>query len=54
MIVTQQAAVHLGNDYLENVHATKNQPLRTVKQLFDVTSKLVREQTEIQGISLID
>ena len=25
-----------------------------MKQLFDVTSKLVREQTEIQGISLID
>ena len=23
MIVTQQAAVHLGNDYLENLHSTK-------------------------------
>ena len=54
MIVTQQAAVHLGNDYLENLHSIKNQPQRTVKQLIAVTSKLVREQTEIQGISLID
>ena len=44
MIVTQQAAVHLGNDYLESVHSTKNQPQRTVKQLFDVTRKLVRDQ----------
>ena len=32
----------------------QHQPQRTVKQLFDVTSKLVREETEIQGISLID
>ena len=40
MIVTQQAAVHLGNDYMDNLHATKNQPQRTMKQLFDVTSNL--------------
>ena len=32
----------------------KNQPPRTVKHMFDVSSKLVREQTEIPGISLID
>ena len=49
MIVTQHAAGHLGNDNVDNLHETK-----TVKQLFDVTSELVREQTEIQGISLID
>ena len=54
MTVTQQAAVHLGNDFLENLHSTTNLPQRTVKQLFDVTSKLVREQTEIQGTSLVD
>ena len=54
MIVTQQAAVHLGNDFLENLHSTTNLPQRPVKQLFDVTSKLVREQTEIQGTSLVD
>ena len=54
MIVTQQAAVHLGNDCWDIFHPTQNQPPRTVKQLFDEISKLVREQTEIQGISLID
>ena len=32
----------------------KNQPQRTVKQLFDVTRKLVKDQNEIQGISMID
>ena len=54
MIVTQQAAVHLGNDCLKNLHSTKNQPQRKVKQLFDVTRKLVRDQKEIQGISMIN
>ena len=34
MLVTQQAAVQLGNDYLENLHSTINQPRRTMKQLF--------------------
>ena len=38
MILTKQTAVHLGDDYLDNLHATKNQPHRTVKQLFFVTS----------------
>ena len=54
MLVTQQAAVHLGNDCLENLHSAKNQPQRTVKQLFTVTKKLVSEQKEVHGISLVD
>ena len=54
MTVTLQAAVHLGNDYSENLHSTENQPQRTVKPLFDVTKKLVRDQKEIQGISVVD
>ena len=53
-IVTQQAAVHLGIDYLDDTHSTQNQSHRTVKQLFVVTTKLVKEQKEIQGVSLID
>ena len=54
MLVTQQPAVHLGNNYLDKLHTTRNQSQRTMKQLFDVTRKLVSEQTEIQGISLMD
>ena len=51
---TQQAAVHHGNDYLENVHSTKNLPQRTVKQMFDVTRKLGKDQKGIQVISVIN
>ena len=39
---------------LEKWQSTKNQLQRTVKQLFDVTRKLIKEQKEIQGISMID
>ena len=55
LIVTQQAAVHLGNDYVDNLHATRIfSHKEQLKQFSDVTSKLVGEQTEIQGISLIE
>ena len=54
MMVTQQAAVHLGNDNLENPHSTKNRWQRTVKQVFDVTKNLIWDQKEISGIPVID
>ena len=44
MSVTLNAAVHLGKDYLENLHSAKNQPQQTVKRLFDVTNKLITDQ----------
>ena len=54
MTATLDTAVHLGKDYLENLHFTKNQPQRTIRQLFDVTKKWITDQTEIQGSSKID
>ena len=42
-----------GKDYLENLHSTKNQTQRTIRQLFDLSQKLITDQTEIQGISKI-
>ena len=53
MTVTLHAAVHLGNDHVENLHCTKNQPKRTLKQVFNVKRKLIKDQNEIQGISVI-
>ena len=53
MSVTLQAAVHLGKDYSEKLHSIKNQPKRTLKQLFNETEKLIRDQTEISGIPVI-
>ena len=52
--VTLQAAVHLGRDHMENLRFTKNQPLKSVKQLFLVTEKLIEDQTEINNLTTID
>ena len=53
MSVTLQAAVHLGKDS-ENLHSIKNQPKRTLKQLFQEIGKLIRDQKEISGIIVIN
>ena len=51
---TLQAAVHLGQDYTENLQSTKNQPLKSGRQLFRTTEKLIKDQAEITGLSKID
>ena len=54
MSVTFQAAVHLGQDYYQNLRSIRNQPLKSVKQLFRPTEKLIKDQVEITGLSTID
>ena len=54
MSVTLQAAVHHGKDYSENLPSTRNQPMKSLKQLFRVTGKLIRDQTEIESIPVVD
>ena len=54
MNVTLQAAVHLGRDYMENLRFTKNQLLKSVKLLFQVTEKLIMVQTGIGGLTTVD
>ena len=52
--VTLQAAVHLGQDYLQNLRSVKNQSSKSVEQLFRTTEKLIKDQTEFAGLSRID
>ena len=54
MNVTLQAPVHLGRDYMENLRFTKNQFLKSVTWLVQVTEKLIEDQTEISGLTTID
>ena len=54
MNATLQTAVHLGRDYVENLRFTKNQILKSVKQLFQVTEKLIEDQKEINNLTTID
>ena len=52
--VTLQAAVHFGQDHSQNLRCIKNRPLKSVKQLFRTTEKLIKYQVEITGLSTID
>ena len=54
MSVTLQTAVHLGKDYTESLRSTRNEPKKALRQLFQVTQKLVTDQNEITGITTID
>ena len=52
MSATMKAAVHLGQDNLENLRTTKNTDFEQVKTLFDISQRLILEQkSEIFGIS---
>ena len=52
--VTLQAAVHLGKDYTENLRSTKNQPKKSLRQLFQVTERLITDQTKNTGLTTND
>ena len=54
MSVTLQAAVHLGQDYTGHLRSIKNQPFKSVRQLFQTTERLITDQMEITGLSTID
>ena len=53
MSATMDAAVHLFQNYLENLHSTRNTKENKLKQLFDVSKKLISNPEEISGISTI-
>ena len=44
--VTLQAVVHLGKDYTQKLRSTMNQPKKSLRQLFQVTERLITDQTE--------
>ena len=54
MNVTLQAAVHLGRGYVDNLRFTKNQLLKSVKQLFQVIERFIKDLTEISGLTTMD
>ena len=54
MSVTPQAAVHLGQDHTGNLQSIKHQPLKSARQLFRTTERLITDQTEITRLTTID
>ena len=54
MSVTLQASVFMGKNYSDNWHSIKNTEDLTMKQMFDISEKLVSEQDEICGVKTIN
>ena len=47
MTVTMESAVFMGKNYLNNCQSIVNTTDLTVKQMFDISTKLVSEQDDI-------
>ena len=55
MSSTLQASVFMDKNYLDNCHSITNTNDLTLKQMFDISEKLVSEQSdEIYGVKKID
>ena len=55
MSSTLQASVFIGKNYSDNLHSIKNTEDLTMKQMFDISEKLISEQSdEIYGVNTIN
>ena len=54
MSSTFRASVFMEKNYSDNWHSIKNTEDLTMKQMFDISAKLVSEQDEIYGVKTID
>ena len=53
MSVTMESAVFMGKNYLNNCQSIVKTTDLTVRQMFDISAKLVSEQDEIYGLETI-
>ena len=53
MSVSMESAVFMGKNYLNNCHSIVNTKDLTLRQMFDISTRLVSEQDEISGLETI-
>ena len=53
MSLTMESAVFMGKNYLNNCHSITNTKDLTLKQMFDISTRLVSEQDGISGSETI-
>ena len=53
MTVTMESAVLMGNNHQSTCHSIANETDLTLKQMFDISTRLVSEQDEISGLETI-
>ena len=54
MSVTLESALFMGKNVSDNQHSIKSRKDLTMKQVFDISAKLVSEQDEIYGVKTIN
>ena len=55
MSVTFESAVFMGKNYLDNCHSITNTRDLTLKQMFDISEKLIAgQQDDIYGVNTTD
>ena len=54
MSSTVESSVFMGKNYSDNWHSIKKTKDLTMKQMFDISAKLVSEPDEIYGVKTID
>ena len=53
MVVTMESATFMGQNFQDNQNSIVNTADLTLKQMFDITAKLVAEQDEISNLETI-
>ena len=53
MVVTMESATFMGKNFQDNQNSIVNTADLTLKQMFDISAKLVTEQDEISGLETI-
>ena len=53
MTVTMESSVFMGKNYLNNCQSIANTTDLTLKQMFDISTRLVSQQDEISGLETI-
>ena len=53
MSSTLESSVFMGKNYSDNQHSIKNTKDLIMKQMFDISAKLVSEQDEVYGVKII-
>ena len=53
MSVTLESAVFMGENYLQNCHSITDTKDLTLKQVFDISARLLSEQDKISGVETI-
>ena len=54
MVSSMQAALHMEPSHTENLDVFKTSEIENIESLFNITSKMIRENSEITNVSSLE